>query len=92
MRGFLKGKNPFNFWWSCDQPPQSRTLIFSFITAKLHIDCQNGVKKCGVIKRRKVSVSGKICGNLQRFWQKWTKINVQNPKIHPKVHEKHRCD
>ena len=40
-------------------PPQLRTLIFSFIRAKLKIDCQNGVKKCGVfLKVKTLSIFG----------------------------------
>ena len=64
MRGFFDTVKipfnffPFNFRRSCDQPPQSRTLIFSFISAKLKINCLLGVKKIRVIKSRKVSVSG----------------------------------
>jgi len=55
---------------------------------KLKINCQNGVRKCGVIKRRKVSVSGKIVWNLGWIFQKWTKINVQNGQNRSKYPQK----
>ena len=92
-QGFETIKIPFNFRpRSCDQPPQPRTLIFSFIWAKLKVNCQNGVNKCQDLKRRKVSVSGKIVGILGWIFQKWTKKNVQNRQNHSKYLQKGHCD